>query len=125
MDTDIRNRKCSAYPLLFPLPDSTPHILVLPSPLPILPRSFQKRFSSVQWIHNTFIEDFNQKHFLSKFNSVNYVFSVKQNQLTGDFFEIEKKDVLVIRSMRNLQQQEGGHRLHRKFGQGGHQNPYQ
>ncbi|KAL7595182.1 hypothetical protein Lser_V15G27535 [Lactuca serriola] len=32
------------------------------------------------------------------------------------FLEIEKKDVLAIRSMRNLQQQEGGHRLHRKFG---------
>lgn len=36
---------------------SAPHILMLPSPLPILSRSFQERFSSVQWIHSFFVED--------------------------------------------------------------------
>lgn len=37
------------------------------------------------------------------------------DDIGGGLLEIEKNDVLAIRSMRNLQQQER-HRLHRKFG---------
>nr|XP_043612941.1 uncharacterized protein LOC122584923 [Erigeron canadensis] len=38
------------------------------------------------------------------------------DNIGGGFLEIEKNDVITIRSMRNLQQQER-HRFHRKFGQ--------
>nr|KAJ0207117.1 hypothetical protein LSAT_V11C500237500 [Lactuca sativa] len=96
MDTDIRNRKCFAYPLLFPLPDSTPHILVLSN---IAPFSGFTTLSLKILIRNI---------------------SSQTGSIDRGFLEIEKKVVLVIRSMRNLQQQEGGRRLHRKFGQGGH-----
>lgn len=41
--------------------------------------------------------------------------SIDIDNVGGGFLEIEKNDVLAIRSMRNLQQQEG-YRLHRKFG---------
>lgn len=41
--------------------------------------------------------------------------SIDIDNAGGGFLEIEKNDVLAIRSMRNLQQQER-HRLHRKFG---------
>ncbi|KAL4592462.1 hypothetical protein LXL04_005458 [Taraxacum kok-saghyz] len=43
--------------------------------------------------------------------------SIDIDNVVGGFLEIEKNDVLAIRSMRNLQQQQQQrHRLHRKFG---------